>query len=70
MIPAALCLLTIYFVLFAAGVIMLAHATKHAPDGFEDARGFHVVGSTQASSAKLEPLPAATPPVHGLLHVA
>ena len=70
MIPAALCLLTIYFVLFVAGLIMLARAAKQAPNGFEDARGFHVISPTQEAGAKAQTPPAAQPPVRELLHVA
>ena len=50
MFPAILCLLVVFLVLATISVIMLARASKCAPEGFEDARGFHALASAQGSA--------------------
>lgn len=67
MIPAALCLLAIYFFLFTAGLIMLVRAAKYAPRGFEDARGFHTFQPAPESAVQPQ-TPTVTPvPIPELL---
>ena len=51
MFPAIFCLFVVFLVLTATGVIMLARASRHAPEGFEDARGFHALDSFEEEEA-------------------
>ena len=68
MILVALCLLATYLILLLAGVTMLARATVQAPEGFEDAQGFHTLGPVQEPGGKLPHLVEMSVPVHASLH--
>ena len=70
MIAVTFSLLTTYLALFVVGMIMLARASERAPQGFEDAGGFHVVCSTQASGAKPLASVVEPAPTRELVHVA
>ena len=55
MILVAICLLATYVVLFLVGITMLARAAVHAPSGFEDAEGFHLLSPVQELGSKQPP---------------